>query len=118
MLLPELSTVRLQLPDPVLSVPVQLPPVELLTVTVPVGTGVPLLGAFAPTLKFTAIVCPAATEVAVVLTVVVVAAWVTGRFAARRIQLKPVSVGSASIFLGLTAAAPGFELPLEPPAAP
>jgi hypothetical protein len=75
-----LSIVRLQLPDPLLSVLVQLPPVELLTVTVPVGNGVPVLGAFAPTLKFTAIVCPTAAEVTVVLTVVVVTACVTARF--------------------------------------
>jgi hypothetical protein len=79
MLLPVFTTVRLQLPDPLVRVPVQPPPVELLTFTFPAGAGVPVLGAFAPTLKLTVIVCPAAAEVALVLTVVVVTACVTVR---------------------------------------
>jgi hypothetical protein len=59
----------------------QVPPVALVTVTLPVGTGLPELGELALTEKFAVIVWPLTTLVWVVLTVVEVAAWVTGRLA-------------------------------------
>jgi hypothetical protein len=76
-LVPEFVTINEQLPEPLVSDPVQLPPVELETVTLPVGTGFPVLGALAPTVKFVVMVCPAAALVCGLLTVVVVLAWVT-----------------------------------------
>ena len=91
MLWPELTTVRLQAPEPPLRLPVQLPPVELLTVTLPVGTGVPVLGALAPTVKLTVIVCPAEAEVRLLLMVVVVDACVTARPADPLLATKLVS---------------------------
>jgi hypothetical protein len=80
-LVPVAPTTRLQLPEPRESVPVQLPPVELFTVTVPVGTGVPVLGLLAETWKVAVNVCPKATVVWVELTVVDVPACVTLRLA-------------------------------------
>jgi len=76
---PEFPTIRLQLPEPLESVPVHVPPVELVTVTVPVGVGVPVLGALAPTRKFAVMVCPTTALVCAELTVVDVAACVTGK---------------------------------------
>lgn len=79
--MPGLVTVSEQLPEPLVSVPVQLPPVELLTVTLPVGRGFPVLGALAPTEKLAVMVCPATALVCGLLTVVVVVAWLTGSVA-------------------------------------
>jgi hypothetical protein len=77
-LLPAFITVREQLlPEPLVSAPVQLPPVELFTVTLPVGSGFPVLGAFALTEKLVVMLCPATALVTVVLTTVVVLAWFT-----------------------------------------
>lgn len=73
--MPVFVTTREQLPEPPVSEPVQLPPVELVTVTVPVGAGVPVLGAFALTEKFAVMLCPATAEVCGLLTVVAVLAW-------------------------------------------
>jgi hypothetical protein len=55
--------------------------VELVTVTVPVGTGVPVLGALAPTWKFAVMVCPATGLFCDELTVVDVDAGVTVKLA-------------------------------------
>ena len=79
MLWPELTAVKLQAPEPPVRLPVQLPPVELLTVTLPVGVGVPVLGALAWTVKWTVIVCPAEAELRLLVTVVAVPACVTAR---------------------------------------
>ena len=69
-LVPVLVTVRGQLPLPLVRLPVQLPPVEFVTVTVPVGTGFPVEGALAVTWRFTVMVCPATALVCGELTVV------------------------------------------------
>jgi hypothetical protein len=58
---------------------VQVPPVAFVTVTVPVGTGFPELGALALTEKFAVIVWPLTTFVWGELTLVEVAACVTCR---------------------------------------
>jgi hypothetical protein len=63
----------------------------LFTVTVPVGTGVPVEGAFAPTRKLAVIVCPATAVVCGELTVVDVEACVTPRFADALLERKLVS---------------------------
>ncbi len=90
-LVPELITVSAQLPDPLARLPVQAPPVELFTVTVPVGTGVPVEGALAPTWKLTVMVCPATAVVCGEFTVVEVDAWVTARLDEFPLPLKLVS---------------------------
>jgi hypothetical protein len=56
---------------------VQVPPVALVTMTVPVGTGFPELGALALTEKFAVIVWPLTTFVWEGLTLVEVAACIT-----------------------------------------
>ena len=90
---PELTTVRLQAPEPAVRLPVQLPPVELLTVTLPVGVGVPVLGALAWTVKLTVIVCPAEEVFRLLVTVVVVPACVTATPADPLLARKLISPG-------------------------
>jgi len=90
-LVPELAMVTAQVPDPLTRLPVQLPPVELLTFTVPVGAGVPVEGAFAPTWKLTVMVCPATAVFWGEFTVVEVEACVTARLAEALLGRKLVS---------------------------